>query len=106
MKTIKLGREFFAKLPDESDSISPSESIKTVHVDHGNNVVESITVKGAEETADILRAALSTVEAATKALAELRDYMEETGEITLKNGAEVAQSLRTLFDRLDDEPDD
>lgn len=50
-----------------------------------------------------LKALQREAKAATKALAELRDYMEETGEVTLKNGAEVAQSLRALFDKLDEE---
>ncbi|MEC0429288.1 hypothetical protein [Bacillus subtilis] len=116
-------------------------SIKTVHIDHGNDVVETIAVRDGGKTADILRAALASVEApkievtkdskteitatlnvevseaitglkalqreakaATQALAELRDYMEATGGVTLKNGAEVAQSLRALFDRIGEEP--
>lgn len=51
-----------------------------------------------------LKALQREAKAATQALAELRDYMEATGEVTLKNGAEVAQSLRALFDRIGEEP--
>ncbi|MCY7751633.1 hypothetical protein MOB18_21465 [Bacillus inaquosorum] len=70
-------------------------------------VSDEINVKVNVEVSEAitgLKALQREAKAATKALAELRDYMEATGEITLKNGAEVAQSLRALFDRLDEEP--
>ncbi|WP_439024393.1 hypothetical protein [Bacillus halotolerans] len=70
-------------------------------------VSDEINVKVNVEVAEAitgLKALQREAKAATKALAELRDYMEATGEVTLKNGAEVAQSLRALFDRLDEEP--
>ncbi len=38
-------------------------SIKTVQIDHGNDVVETIAVRDEGKTADILRAALASVEA-------------------------------------------
>lgn len=66
-----------------------------------------INVKVNVEVSDAitgLKALQREAKAATQALAELRDYMEATGEVTLKNGAEVAQSLRALFDRLGEEP--
>ncbi|MCY7794094.1 hypothetical protein MOB54_02480 [Bacillus spizizenii] len=70
-------------------------------------VSDEISVKVNVEVSEAitgLKALQREAKAATKALAELRDYMEATGEVTLKNGAEVAQSLRALFDRLDEEP--
>ncbi|WP_434181895.1 hypothetical protein [Bacillus sp. jun7] len=71
------------------------ESIGDISVKVNVEVSEAITG---------LKALQREAKAATKALAELRDYMEATGEVTLKNGAEVAQSLRALFDRIGEEP--
>lgn len=71
------------------------ESIGDISVKVNVEVSEAITG---------LKALQREAKAATQALAELRGYMEVTGEVTLKNGAEVAQSLRALFDRIGEEP--
>ncbi|MCY9334104.1 hypothetical protein MOF01_08030 [Bacillus spizizenii] len=71
------------------------ESIKTVRVEHGNNVTETFTVKDEEDTADILRAALAIVEApkhdvkaVNKMSAELR---EEQAEISVEEAAHTLE---------------
>lgn len=67
------------------------ESIKTVHIDHGNDVVESIAVRGEEETSDILRAALTSVEAPTNEVTK-----DSKTEITATLNVEVSEAITGL----------
>ncbi|MFL6977034.1 hypothetical protein R7M47_05160 [Bacillus inaquosorum] len=108
---IKLTDKHFAKLPNGKDSVwatdgfsfdEAEKSLRKEAVDAADINVK-VTVEVSEAITG-LKALQREAKAATKALAELRDYMEATGGVTLKNGAEVAQSLRALFDRLDEEP--
>ncbi|KIL30398.1 hypothetical protein [Bacillus subtilis] len=66
-------------------------SIKTVQIDHGNDVVESIAVRGEEETADILRAALASVEAPT-----IEVTKDSKTEITATLNVEVSEAITGL----------
>lgn len=75
------------------------ESIKTVRVEHGSNVTETFTIKGEEDTADILRAALAIVEAPkheVKAVDKVStELLEEQTEIS------VEEATRTLEKALE-----
>ncbi|ATH95349.1 hypothetical protein [Bacillus glycinifermentans] len=51
-----------------------------------------------------LKAVQREAKAATKALAEFQDLAERLGEKPLADGWETARSLRSIFDRLDEEP--
>ncbi|MFZ8007694.1 hypothetical protein ACO1D0_16680 [Bacillus licheniformis] len=51
-----------------------------------------------------LKAVQREAKAATKALAEFQDLAERLGEEPLADGWETARSLRSIFDRLDEEP--
>ncbi|ARC72438.1 MULTISPECIES: hypothetical protein [Bacillus] len=51
-----------------------------------------------------LKAVQREAKAATKALAEFQDLAERLGEKPLADGWETTRSLRSIFDRLDEEP--
>ncbi|AOP14015.1 hypothetical protein ACG2QI_00160 [Bacillus sp. GM2] len=51
-----------------------------------------------------LKAVQREAKAATKALAEFQDLAERLGEEPLADGWETTRSLRSIFDRLDEEP--
>ena len=66
-------------------------SIKTVQIDHGNDVVETIAVRDEGKTADILRAALASVEAP-----KIEVTKDSKTEITATLNVEVSEAITGL----------
>ncbi|WP_270568393.1 hypothetical protein [Bacillus sonorensis] len=72
-----------------------------------DNAADRISVKIDVDVSDAitgLKAVQREAKAATKALAEFQDLAERLGEKPLADGWETARSLRSIFDRLDEEP--
>ncbi|MGG1103269.1 hypothetical protein ABES74_04245 [Bacillus subtilis] len=67
------------------------ESIKSVHIDHGNDVVETIAVRDEGKTADILRAALASVEAP-----KIEVTKDSKTELTATLNVEVSEAITGL----------
>ncbi|MFP6000936.1 hypothetical protein [Bacillus subtilis] len=71
-------------------------SIKSVHIDHGNDVVETIAVRDEGKAADILRAALASVEAPKHTV----DFGNEKVNEVAAGGGSIADVLRTSFEQM------